>query len=150
MVATVVSISRWTQTGLGTRTADQRPARERRLPEGWFGVIKGSPAFRGAASEVRSMSTHRTCLALSLLAVFGAGTFLPAAANAQANCQWYATTALKQQQENDKLKCEFKGDAWSMDIKAHTTWCASVAPDVWKAAAQKRDQDLQACAAKKK
>lgn len=96
------------------------------------------------------MSTNRTCAALSLLVVFSAGVLLPAAANAQANCQWYATTALKQQQENDKLKCGFKGDAWSMDIKAHTNWCATVAPDVWKAAAQKRDQELQACAAQQK
>lgn len=96
------------------------------------------------------MSTNRTCAALAMAAVIGAGAFLPAAANAQANCQWYATTALKQQQENEKLKCDLKGDAWSSNLKSHQDWCARVAPDVWKAAAQKRDQDLQACAAKKR
>lgn len=96
------------------------------------------------------MSIDRVCAVLSLGAVLAAGTLLPAVANAQANCQWYATTALKQQQENEKLKCGFKGDAWGADLKGHMTWCASVAPDIWKTAAQKRDQDLQACASKKK
>ena len=72
----------------------------------------------------------------------------PVAAQAT-NCQWYATTALKQQQENEKLKCGFTGDAWSSDFKAHTAWCGSVAPDAWKRAAQERDQQLQACAKKK-
>jgi hypothetical protein len=71
-------------------------------------------------------------------------------ANAQANCQWYGQTALKQQQENEKLKCGFKGPDWSVDLKAHSAWCGSVAPDVWKAAAQRRDTELSACAVKAK
>ena len=96
------------------------------------------------------MSIDRTCAALAMTVFAGALALLPAAAGAQANCQWYATTALKQQQDNEKLKCDFKGDAWHSNLKTHLDWCARVAPDVWKAAAQKRDQDLQACAAKKK
>ena len=96
------------------------------------------------------MTTDRTLTALTMAALIGAGALLPSAANAQANCQWYATTALKQQQENEKLKCGFKDDAWNSNLKAHLDWCGSVAPDVWKAAAQKRDQDLQACAKKAK
>lgn len=80
-----------------------------------------------------------------------AGLMLGAlAASAQANCQWYGTTALKQQQENERLKCGFTGAAWSSDLKAHMSWCASVPPDAWKAQAVKRDQDLAACAAKGK
>lgn len=79
-------------------------------------------------------------------AVVAAGLLLPAAAQAQANCQWYATTALKQQQENLRLKCGFTGDAWSTDLRAHLNWCASVAPDLWRKAAQDRDQKLAACA----
>jgi len=98
-----------------------------------------------------TMSTIRTHANLWAALVAGAvvAALLPAAANAQANCQWYAATALKQQQENEKLKCGFTGDAWSSDLKSHMGWCSAVAPDVWKAAAQKRDQDLQACAKKK-
>jgi len=88
----------------------------------------------------------------ALLAAVGIGglVFGSVAAGAQANCQWYGTTALKQQQENERLKCGFTGPAWSSDLKAHMTWCASVAPDAWKAQAQKRDQELAACAAKGK
>ena len=45
-------------------------------------------------------------------------------------------------------KCGFKGEAWTPDLKAHLNWCASVAPDVWKAQAQQRDQELAKCAKK--
>ena len=86
--------------------------------------------------------------AVSMAAVLAALALAPAAAQAQANCDWYASTALKQQQENEKFKCGFKGSEWSPDKKAHMDWCGSVAPDVWKKAAQKRDQDLSACAKK--
>jgi hypothetical protein len=72
----------------------------------------------------------------------------PAAAHAQANCDWYAKTALRQQQLNEEQKCGFKGEAWTPDLKAHLNWCASVAPDVWKAQAQQRDQELAKCARK--
>ena len=92
------------------------------------------------------MLAHRTCVAISTAALLAAATLLPPAAHAQANCQWYGTTALKQQQENERLKCGLKGADWSSDLKAHMAWCASVAPDVWKKVAQKRDQDLAACA----
>ena len=75
----------------------------------------------------------------------------PEASSRQANnCQWYAATALRQQQENERLKCGFAGSEWSADMKAHLAWCGGVAPDLWKRAAQRRDQDLSACAAKKK
>lgn len=77
-----------------------------------------------------------------------ATALLPATALSQANCQWYGTTALKQQQDNERLKCGLTGSAWSSDLKAHMSWCASVAPDMWRQAARKRDQDLAACAAK--
>ena len=76
------------------------------------------------------------------------GPFLGQAAHAQANCDWYAKTALKQQQENEQLKCGFKGDPWSTDLKAHAAWCQSVAPEAWKEQAKKRDQDLAACSKK--
>lgn len=96
------------------------------------------------------MTIFKTSAAIAFAALAAGAALLPATAMAQANCQWYATTALKQQQENEKLKCGFKGDAWSADMKAHLGWCSSVAPDVWKAAAQKRDQELQTCAGGKK
>lgn len=64
---------------------------------------------------------------------------LSTVAYAQATCDWYGKQALKQQQINQEKKCGFIGPEWSADIKAHMTWCASVAPDVSKKAAQQRD-----------
>lgn len=96
------------------------------------------------------MHGYRMHTVLAVAAGVGAMVLGTVAANAQANCQWYATTALKQQQENERLKCGFTGQAWNSDLKAHMTWCGSVAPDAWKAQAVKRDQDLAACAAKAK
>ena len=69
-------------------------------------------------------------------------------ASAQANCEWYARTALRQQQQNEERKCGLKGEAWHADLKAHMAWCTSVGPDVWKAQAQARDQQLAQCAKK--
>ena len=69
-----------------------------------------------------------------------------AAAQAQSTCKWYAATALKQKQDNERLKCGFKGDSWHADIGRHLQWCKSVSPDQWKTAAQDREQQLAACA----
>lgn len=71
---------------------------------------------------------------------------LASAAAAQGNCDWYAKTALKQNQDNERMRCGFSGQSWSGNLRAHLTWCASVAPDTWKAEAQKRDQMLGQCA----
>jgi hypothetical protein len=88
----------------------------------------------------------------AVLAVVAAGWSLASAsgASAQSNCQWYGTTALKQQQENERLKCGFKGAEWHSDLKAHVAWCNSTPPDAWKRSAQERDRALSACAAGKK
>lgn len=85
-------------------------------------------------------------LALATVALATVALALPA--RAQANCQWYATTALKQQQDNERLKCGFKGLAWHTDLKAHLSWCASVPPEAWRSEAKKREQELSACATK--
>ncbi|HRY08017.1 MAG TPA: hypothetical protein P5114_12920 [Hyphomicrobiaceae bacterium] len=69
-------------------------------------------------------------------------------ASAQSNCQWYGSTALKQQQQNEKLKCGFSGPEWHSDLARHSSWCAQVPPDVWKSAARKRDQMLADCGKK--
>lgn len=69
-------------------------------------------------------------------------------AQAQANCDWYAQTALKQQQENERLKCGFIGPAWTSDLSAHQTWCGAVAPDQMKSEAQAREQQIKSCAEK--
>lgn len=69
-------------------------------------------------------------------------------AQAPASCDWYAKTAQKQQQENERLKCGLKGPEWSSDLKVHVTWCQGVAPDVWKAMARKRDELIAGCAKK--
>jgi hypothetical protein len=91
------------------------------------------------------MISLRILAALPVIAALGLGALLPKAATAQANCDWYAKTALKQQQDNERLKCGFTGPEWNPDLRAHMTWCAGVAPDAWKAQAQKRDQQLAAC-----
>ncbi len=93
------------------------------------------------------MTTNRMIAALSVIAALGLA-LTPRSAEAQANCDWYAKTALKQQQDNERLKCNLKGAEWSSDLRAHMTWCAGVAPDAWKAIAQKRDQALAQCAKK--
>ena len=94
------------------------------------------------------MITLRTIAALPVIAALGLAAFCPATAVAQANCDWYAKTALKQQQDNERLKCGFAGPEWNAELRAHMTWCSSVAPDAWKAEAQKRDQRLATCAKK--
>lgn len=69
-------------------------------------------------------------------------------AHAQANCKWYGTTSLKQQQQNEKLKCGFSGPQWHNDLMGHINWCKGVSPDEWKKFAQDRDKMLAGCAAK--
>jgi hypothetical protein len=68
--------------------------------------------------------------------------------HAQANCEWYAKTALRQQQDNERMKCGFSGPAWSANLADHLRWCSSVAPDAWRIQAQKRDAQLAQCAKK--
>ena len=91
----------------------------------------------------------RIAIALALAAATPAA-FLSAAVQAQSQCDWYAQTALKQQQENEHLKCGLSGPSWMSDIKAHLAWCSDVAPEQMKTEAQAREQQLEACAAKKK
>jgi hypothetical protein len=93
------------------------------------------------------MWTVRIGAALGLVGVLATIAYAPSV-SAQANCDWYAKTALRQQQENEQKKCNLKGPEWNSDLKAHMTWCATVPPDAWKAQAQKRDQALAACAKK--
>ncbi len=87
-----------------------------------------------------------TALGLTSLSLIGLLAAAPA--GAQTTCEWYARTAVKQQQENEQRKCGFKGPSWTSDLKSHLTWCASVSPDEWKRQAQKRDQELAACGKK--
>lgn len=96
------------------------------------------------------MSSIRTGVLVLAVVAAGGGLATAGSAVAQSNCQWYGATALKQQQENERLKCGFKGAEWHSDLKAHTVWCNSVPPDVWKRSAQERDKALSACAAGKK
>ena len=94
------------------------------------------------------MTILRQIAALTVTAGLGLAALAPSGALAQANCDWYAKTALKQMQDNERLKCGYKGPEWNSDLKAHMTWCAGVAPDAWKTQAQKRDQQLASCAKK--
>jgi hypothetical protein len=89
------------------------------------------------------MPMRRSIVALSLVATLAAGAE-PASAQG-ANCTWYAETALKQQQRNERGKCGFAGPEWNMNRQAHLAWCATQNPDRWKAEAQKREQMLASC-----
>ena len=84
----------------------------------------------------------------SLIVAGGLVLAYTANAKAQSNCQWYGGTALKQQQQNEKSRCGFNGADWHSDLGRHLAWCGSVPPQVWKEAAQRRDQMLAQCAAK--
>jgi hypothetical protein len=85
-------------------------------------------------------------LAAALLAVTGAAVAaVQSAAAQQATCDWYAKTALRQQQENEQRKCGFTGPGWSSDMKAHMAWCGVNSPDNWKSEAQRREQQLTTC-----
>lgn len=86
----------------------------------------------------------------TLFTALGVLAYVVAPASAQSNCQWYGSTALKQQQQNEKLKCGFTGPEWNSDLSRHLAWCGSVPPATWKASAQKRDQMLAECSAKAK
>jgi hypothetical protein len=91
------------------------------------------------------MSMLRICAVL-LGALLLTTLWLGPKATAQANCEWYAKMALKQQQENEQRKCGFTGPEWRFDLTAHMEWCRGVAPDVWKKQAQLRNQQLEDCA----
>lgn len=92
------------------------------------------------------MKSVWTTTALAMLAV-GTMALLPSASHAQSSCKWYGATALKQQQENERLKCGFTGAEWHSNVPEHMQWCASVAPAVMKDSAQQRDKMLADCAA---
>jgi hypothetical protein len=96
-----------------------------------------------------SMSASASRVTATALVAAGMTSLLSLQVSAQAGCDWYAQTALKQQQENERLKCGLIGAAWTNDLKAHQAWCGSVAPDQMKTEAQAREQQLQACAKKK-
>jgi len=85
--------------------------------------------------------------AFAFVAAFTFGMAITASeSQAQSGCKWYATTALKQQQLNEKNKCGFSGDQWHSNLGKHMAWCSSVSPDKWKAAAKARSQQLAGCA----
>lgn len=96
------------------------------------------------------MMFSATRVTVMALAAAGIASLVATNASAQANCDWYAQTALRQQQDNVRLKCGFVGPAWTSDLKAHQAWCGGVAPDKAKSEAQIREQQIQACGAKAK
>lgn len=94
------------------------------------------------------MQKQRTVsLIFSAVAMFSAIVRSDDAA-AQANCDWYAKTALRQQQDNERLKCGFRGPEWSANLADHMRWCSGVGPDMWRTQAQRRDSQLAQCAKK--
>ena len=95
------------------------------------------------------MSIVGRCARLSMAAALAAAAPISAAlAQGQGNCEWYANLALQQQKINLDRACGFTGPAWSTNRSAHLSWCATVAPDVWKDQAKQRDQLLAKCPSK--
>jgi len=95
------------------------------------------------------MSIVGRCALFSMAAALAAAAPISAAmAQAQGNCEWYANLALQQQKMNLDRTCGFAGPAWSTNRSAHLNWCATVAPEVWKAQAKQRDQMLAKCPTK--
>jgi hypothetical protein len=82
---------------------------------------------------------------LSGLAVSGVIMLLASPVSAAEDCNWYALTSAKQEQENVSRKCGFKGDGWSTDLRAHMAYCQSVPPEEWRKAIEARKQQLQGC-----
>jgi hypothetical protein len=76
-----------------------------------------------------------------------AGLALGAGAAQAANpaCNWYVQTSAKQQQENMRKGCNFRGAEWSSDVSAHAAFCERNAPEVWKGVAQRRQKQLEGC-----
>ena len=92
------------------------------------------------------MRSITTVAALSLLAGVALTLAAPRGAVAQvASCDWYADTAIKQQQQNERRKCGFSGPEWNANRQAHLAWCATQSPDSWKAQAQNRERKLAGC-----
>ena len=93
--------------------------------------------------------TMRVRSTVSLFAVcLGVALGASSQAFAQANCDTYGKLALKQMQENEQKKCGLVGQEWNTDLRAHMSWCATVAPDQWKLQLQKRELALAACVKK--
>ena len=60
-------------------------------------------------------------------------------------CGKYATLARKQNQENFKQQCGFKGGAWSDDVNGHRAWCLTASEADRTAQAQLRSNALLKC-----
>ena len=86
---------------------------------------------------------------VSALSIAAAGLIAVASgASADASCDWYAKTALKQAQENQQKGCGFTGAAWTASFSEHSKWCSTAGLDLLKAETQKRDQQLAGCKSK--
>ncbi|MFV0297913.1 MAG: hypothetical protein ACK5JT_17540 [Hyphomicrobiaceae bacterium] len=84
-------------------------------------------------------------LSLACVATLPLSVVVAATAHAQANCDWYAKTAVRQQQINETRKCGYTGQSWHKDLARHRAWCLVVPPDLWKAEAKKRSDLLMTC-----
>ncbi len=97
--------------------------------------------------QLKQMNQMKQILAVGLAAgVLSSGVMgYTTQAQAQENCQKYAFLALKQARDNERRKCGNTGPRWSVDLKAHESWCVSVAPQQWKAELRQRAEMLEKC-----
>ena len=66
-------------------------------------------------------------------------------ARADEDCNWYALTSAKQEQQNKAKNCGLKGDGWSTDQAVHIGYCQSVSPEEWRKAVADRQKLLTTC-----
>ncbi len=101
--------------------------------------------MKTASKRSVALSMALRSLAPLSLVVVGAFAATAALAATAENCRLYALTAVKQQIENEKRQCGFKGEEWSKDLKAQLAWCQSVPPEKWREMAEKRKKALESC-----
>lgn len=112
-----------------------------------MGLDVESARIECGSRKVKTMPSSRMRSSVAG-AVVAFGLAAAPSAFAQGNCDWYANTAIKQQQQNERKKCGLSGSGWSSNKASHMAWCAGAAPQDWKRAAQSREQELAACASK--
>jgi hypothetical protein len=94
--------------------------------------------------DVKMRSMVRTATLMAVAMTISSAAVAPLAYG-QENCATYGYVALKQARENERRKCGFTGPRWSVDLKQHVAWCATVGPPDWKTELRERAKALEKC-----
>lgn len=69
----------------------------------------------------------------------------PSTGNSKQSCQDYARTAVSQQRENHRQRCNLRGNRWSDNYKGHYRWCLGASSAQTAAETRARVQALEKC-----